>query len=204
MREALAAQLARRSLIDAVFQAHDAVSALAVYRKRRPQTIVLNVDLPDEEAFAAVRRIRRLDPGSGLVFLAGRDCDYQIDRALRLGVNGYVLMYDGIDVLLRGIKAAAAGGRFFSGPVRERIRCVFGCFRLLEPRSPVIAALSVRDRDLLARLARGASVKEAAATLRISYKTADNQKATLMKRLDIHDRVELARFAIREGFVSAT
>jgi DNA-binding NarL/FixJ family response regulator len=74
--------------------------------------------------------------------------------------------------------------------------------RLTRPRSAAVAALSRRERELLALLGKGATLKEAAAQMQVSYKTADNQKTSLMRKLGIHDRVELARFAIREGLVS--
>jgi DNA-binding NarL/FixJ family response regulator len=79
-----------------------------------------------------------------------------------------------------------------------------GRVTLKRRQSSIIERLSARERELLAHLGRGASLKEAAAAMKVSYKTADNQKTRLMRKLDIHDRVELARFAIREGLVSVT
>jgi len=68
------------------------------------------------------------------------------------------------------------------------------------PRSR-LSTLSPRERELLRVLARGVTLKDAAGILGISYKTADKQKASLMTKLNIHDRVELARYAIREGLI---
>ncbi|NLX13462.1 MAG: response regulator transcription factor [Phycisphaerales bacterium] len=73
--------------------------------------------------------------------------------------------------------------------------------RLDNPPQSRLSTLSPRERELLRVLAKGMSLKEAATVLGISYKTADKQKASLMSKLDIHDRVELARYAIREGMV---
>lgn len=64
-------------------------------------------------------------------------------------------------------------------------------------------ALSVREKELLVLLGRGASLKGVSAALNIAYKTADNRKMALMRKLGIHDRVQLARYAIRNGFVTA-
>ena len=89
---------------------------------------------------------------------------------------------------------AAHGARSPANPEAGRER--------QEIRSDILqclAVLSPRERELLRVLARGLSLKEASTVLGISYKTADKQKASLMAKLDIHDRVELARFAIREG-----
>jgi DNA-binding NarL/FixJ family response regulator len=72
---------------------------------------------------------------------------------------------------------------------------------LEHPPKSRLSSVSPRERELLRLLAKGLSLKEAASVLGISYKTADKQKASLMTKLDIHDRVQLARFAIREGLV---
>ena len=61
--------------------------------------------------------------------------------------------------------------------------------------------LTPRETDVLLYLARGKSKKEIAGTMRLSPKTIENHTTNLMKKLDIHDRVELARYAIREGYV---
>jgi DNA-binding NarL/FixJ family response regulator len=65
-----------------------------------------------------------------------------------------------------------------------------------------LATLTDRERVILRELARGASLKEAAHTMRISYKAADHLKQKVMKKLDLHDRVALCLFALREGLIS--
>ena len=70
-----------------------------------------------------------------------------------------------------------------------------------DPESP-LAALTDRERDILRELARGASLKEAARNMGISYKAADHLKQQVMKKLDLHDRVALCLFALREGLIS--
>jgi DNA-binding CsgD family transcriptional regulator len=64
--------------------------------------------------------------------------------------------------------------------------------------------LTEREWDLVRLLACGETLKQASATLHITYKAADNLKTNITRKLDIHDRVELARFAMREGIVCPT
>ena len=90
---------------------------------------------------------------------------------------------------------------FFSKSILSRLNVGEGRIELARPRNPAVASLTPRERELLAHISRGASLKEAAAAMNISYKTADNQKNSLMQKLNIHDRVELAHFAIREGVI---
>jgi DNA-binding NarL/FixJ family response regulator len=103
--------------------------------------------------------------------------------------------------LAEGVRNVAAGRVHFSPEVMSRLVVQGNEIRLENPPKSRLRMLSPRERELLRVLAKGVSLKEAAAILGISYKTADKQKASLMAKLDIHDRVELARYAIREGLV---
>jgi DNA-binding NarL/FixJ family response regulator len=95
----------------------------------------------------------------------------------------------------------ASGRVHFSPEVLNRLVIKGDDIKLENPPRSRLSMLSPRERELLRVLARGVSLKDSAAILGISYKTADKQKASLMAKLDIHDRVELARYAIREGLV---
>ena len=75
--------------------------------------------------------------------------------------------------------------------------------RLTEPNRSRASTLSNRELEVLRYLANGMSKKEVAQTMHISVKTVERHCCNLMDKLDIHDRVELTRFAIREGFAQA-
>ena len=108
-----------------------------------------------------------------------------------------------LDVLVEAVETVAAGATFFSESVRSRLIVEGDRLRLSrEHRSPT-EDLTPRQLEVLCHLARGLSKKETAREMGIRVKTVDNHCSHLMETLAIHDRVELARFAIREGLIEA-
>jgi DNA-binding NarL/FixJ family response regulator len=201
-RESVLAHLAQHPKVTSVDEAPDAQSALEKVRENPPDLILMDIEMPGMSPFKAVPAIREAAPHCKVVFLTGHDYDSHIEEAVGAQASGYVVKRDGLDVLNQAITKVADGGMFFSEVILERMIVDQGRFKLARPRSMAVAALSRRERELLSLLGKGATLKEAALQMHVSYKTADNQKTSLMRKLGIHDRVELARFAIREGLVS--
>jgi DNA-binding NarL/FixJ family response regulator len=201
LRESLAAQLAQQEGIECVIQASDADAGLYQAKEHQPDIALMDIEMPGSSAFAAAQAIREAVPQCRVIFLSGYDYDDHVERALAAGAKGFVVKADGFSVLLSAIQLVASGGTYFSESIGKRLKLEEGRMRFTLPRSQAVAALTRRERELLMHLGRGASLKEAAAVMHVSYKTADNQKTSLMRKLNIHDRVELARFAIREGLV---
>lgn len=201
-RETLSAQLARCAEIATVLEAADGPSAVRTFAEHKPDVVLIEVGMSEENAFDIARAIRESDRGARIIFLSRQAFDSDVEEALSVGASGFILKCDGLTVLTHAIAKVAEGRIFFSEPIRKRLGLESGQVKLCRPCSSAVAGLAPRERELLTYLAKGASLKEAAAVMHVSYKTADNQKARLMRKLDIHDRVELARFAIREGLVS--
>ncbi len=100
------------------------------------------------------------------------------------------------------ILAAHRGRVCYAPEVLERLGVVNdGELRLNDQPRTRLELLTPRERELLSLLAQGLSLKAAGRMMNVSYKTADKHKVSLMRKLDIHDRVELARFAIREKII---
>lgn len=203
-RQSLAAHLLRCEGTGEVLEAGTAEDGLRIFSQERPDVVVLSVDLPNGRVFEAARAMRRIAHKARVLLLGARLCDTDIEEALAIPTEGIILKRDSLASLCQAIEQANRGETFFSEPIRNRLQEVNGHLVLGRSCSPMIGGLAPRERQLLAHLARGTSLKQAAAAMTISYKTADNQKSSLMRKLGIHDRVELAHFAIREGLVSLT
>lgn len=201
-RDSVLPQIARHPKVAFVDEAEDAEAALAKARETPPDLVLMDIDMPGLNPFDATRSLHAIAPQCKVVFLTGHDYDSHLEQAIGANAAGFVLKHDGLQTLMDAITKVSDGGLFFSDVILERMVVDENQVRLTRPRSDAIAALSRRERELLALLGKGATLKEAAAQMNVSYKTADNQKTSLMRKLGIHDRVELARFAIREGLVS--
>ncbi|MBI4581103.1 MAG: response regulator transcription factor [Planctomycetes bacterium] len=201
IRDSLSDRLSREPGLEVVGVAEDADEAITKVLELRPDVVLMDIDMPGLSCFDAIQIIRSRVGEMKFILVTAYEHDEHLEQALRVKANGFVTKHEGIALLAEAIRNVAAGRVHFSAEVMNRLVIKGDEIKLENPPKSRLSTLSPRERELLRVLARGMSLKDAAAALRISYKTADKQKASLMAKLDIHDRVELARFAIREGLV---
>ena len=202
VRESIVDRIAQDPDITVVGQAGTGEEAITEAIDKRPDLVVMDIDIPGLSSFDAVRTILARNPECLIIFLTAHQHDEYIQQAIEVGARGYVLKSDGIDELRNAILAVTEGRLHYSEKVLSRLAIEGDRLRLQSPSKTRLSTLSKREKELLRLLAQGYSVKDAAAVMNVSPKTADNQKVNLMRKLDIHDRVELARYAIREGIVN--
>lgn len=184
--------------------ASDGTKAIETVRQLRPNIVVMDIDLPGMGSFDAARQMRAEFPDLKILFLSGHQHDEYIEQALRVGASGYVVKHDRVDAVSDAIRTIIAGNVYYSPSVVERLTVrPDGGMTIERPVTTRLSQLSERERQVLIMLARGESVKRVAAALKLAYKTVDKHKVSLMKKLDIHDRVELCRFAVRERLIEA-
>lgn len=140
--------------------------------------------------------ISRLSPKTRTLVISGASESAHLEQWSRVPLHGLVSKDGSVHDLKAALHAVAGGAEFFAARVRSAL--VRG-----HARRDGNANLTRREEELLVQLARGATLREAAATLGVRYKTADSYRSNLLRKLDVHDRVELARYAIRHGLVEA-
>lgn len=201
VRDSLSAMLAREPDFSIVGTAENADDAITKVIDLKPDLVLMDIDMPGISCFDAIQIIRSRAPETKFILVTAYEHDEHLEQALRIKANGFVVKSEGLASLAQAVRNVAAGRIHYSPEVMSRLVVENNEVRLENPPKSRLGTLSPRERELLRVLARGLSLKEAAGVLGISYKTADKQKASLMAKLDIHDRVELARYAIREGLV---
>jgi len=201
VRDGVSGMLSREKDIRVVGVAEDADEAISKVVEFKPDVVLMDIDMPGLSCFDAIRIIRSRTPGTKFILVTAYEHDEYLEQALKVKANGFVMKNEGVAALTDAVRNVAAGGIHFSPEVMNRLVVKGNGIELENPPKSRLSTLSPRERELLRVLAKGLSLKEAASILGISYKTADKQKASLMTKLDIHNRVELARFAIREGMV---
>jgi DNA-binding NarL/FixJ family response regulator len=138
-------------------------------------------------------------PDARLVFLSHFFSDALLDRALRLNVRGLFLTDDPEDQLRDGLRKAARGETAFSARLADHFEPDRKTGEIRVKHYTRLSHLTIRQMSVLQRLACGQSPAEIAQALSISPSAVNNHKSALMKKLHIHDRVELTIFAIAEG-----
>jgi len=203
VRSALKGMLDRDDAFEVVGEASSADEALVVVGEFAPDIVVMDIDMPGMICFGAVAQMRATLPDLKVIFLSAFFHDHYIEQALKVGASGYVVKGDPPSFLFDALREVAAGGSYFSKQVRSRIVCEDGTNVTTTEAGTRAASLTNREVEVLRYLARGLSKKEIAKQMHISVKTVEHHTTSVMRKLDIHDRVELARYAIREGLAEA-
>ena len=206
MRESLRDRSFQEQDLEVVGSASSADEAVELAGQLSPDVVVMDIDMPGRLCFDAACDIVAMSPEVRMVYLSAFFNDRYIRDALRAHAVSYLTKDESPEVVVDAIRQAAEGLAYFSPNVRDRL--VVGpdnTITLEDDGSPTTKTdmLTRRELEMLRYLARGMSKKEIAATIHRSYGTVDKHVEKLMNKLDIHDRVELTRFAIREGLAEA-
>lgn len=198
----LSRRLAEEPDLEVVATTVDARSALQQSLRLRPDLVVMDIDMPGMSSFEAARQIKESLPSTRVLFLSAYVQDGFISQALDVQACGYATKGGTPDVLLTCIRRVLAGKTCFAPDVENRLEIDAAGISLCACRRSRIDLLTPREREILAYLAKGLSKKEIARVAAVSVKTVEHHCEHIMRKLEIHDRVELTRFAVREGLVT--
>lgn len=174
-------------------------AGLALAEEMAPDIILLTTELPGRGAFALAAEVIGSMPNTRLAFLTNCLSDIFLEEAMQLGAAGYLLKCDPYETLLLHLRRMVDGEQRFSAMARERLRFDERKRKLQTRSTSCLSGLSYQQLEVLRHLARGDSVKQVAHKVQQSERSVESQKYRIMQQLGIHDRVELTRFAIREG-----
>ena len=187
--------------IEVVGEAADGKEGLEQAIRLYPDVVLMDVSMPVLKGFDATRRIKKARPDIKVLILTVYDDEDMVARCLDAGAAGYVLKDSPPLQLVYAVQAVYRGQQYMSP------RVLTGLVRqyLAQPAEFKLGyeLLSDREREILIFLAEGQSLKDIATRLNLSVKTVDAHKVNLMRKLDLHDRSELIRYAIRKGLVEA-
>jgi len=190
--------------LELVGELSSAGNLVAEVKKHTPDVVLMDVAMPGLDPFAAATDLRRQSPEVKTVFLSAHIRDHYLDAAFRAGAWGYLFKGDHIEDIVQALKRVADGEYVFSPRVLERVRVRGVADRAGESkRSSKLEALTPMEVQVLRMMGQGLSRTRIAQTLHRSVKTVDTHRAAIMKKLNIHDRTELALFAAREGLVNS-
>lgn len=187
--------------IKVVGSANSADEAIEKTRELCPDIAIMDIDMPGLLCFDAAHSMVALSPQTKIVYLSGFSSDRYIEAALGAHAHGYITKNEPVEAILEALRTVAAGSAYFSPSILSRI--VFDDKPRLEASSSSRRSLlSPREVEIVQYLARGLSKKQIAQTMHLAVRTVDNHTTRVMRKLDIHDRVQLARYAIKEGIAS--
>jgi DNA-binding NarL/FixJ family response regulator len=202
--EGLRSRLALESDLEWVGRLASAEHLVPEVQRTSPNIVLLDIEMPGPDPFGAMEDLHRQSPDVRVIMLSAYVRDHYIDAAVKAGAWGYLSKSDSPDTIIEAIRKVARGEFAFGPEVVDRCRLVKGQRgkRSAAPTSR-LEALTAREQEILRMIGKGMSRGEIAQAIFRSPKTVDAHRTSIMEKLDIHDRVELARYAIREGLVEA-
>lgn len=202
--EGLAARLSVVPDMEFVGRLSTADDLVAEARRTRADVVLVDIEMPGTDPFDALDDLRRQVPGARALILSAYVRDHYIDAAVSSGAWGYVTKNQDPEVIIDSIRRVARGEFVFGPGILER--CNVSRRSSVEddvkPASK-LHSLTPREQQILRMIGRGMSRAEIAKAIHRSPKTVDAHRASIMQKMNMHDRVELARYAIREGLVEA-
>lgn len=178
-----------------VGEAGTAAEALRKVEQLRPDVVLMDIRMPGEGGIEATRQITSQFPGSRVIILTSFAEDELVLQAIQAGAAGYVLKQAHNEELLRAINAVSQGEALLDPATTARL---LSAMREMSFRADEDAFrdLSERELEVLAELTRGKTNAEIGETLYLSEKTVRNHVSTILQKLQLSNRVELATFAV--------
>jgi DNA-binding NarL/FixJ family response regulator len=177
---------------------HDGHALLDAADRLRPDVVVTDISMPLLNGLDAIRQIRAKHPEIKIVVLTMHADTQTAVSAFRAGAQGYVVKVSPEEEFTEAIEQVAQGRAYISPLVAKDLIDV-----LLEAgnASPERARLTVRQREVLQLIAEGKTMKEVAAVLKISPRTAESHKYEIMQVLGVDNTAALVQYAVRAGLV---
>jgi DNA-binding NarL/FixJ family response regulator len=203
VRAGVGAILAADEEIEVVAEAADGRVAVDKTLATRPDVVLLDIRMPTLDGLAAAAEIRRLCPDIAVIMLTTFGEDDYIARALAEGAGGFLLKSGDPRELLAGVHAVADGAAFLSPKVAKRVIAQLSGGQLARATSAKekVAALTAREREVLALLGSGLSNADIARTLFVVEGTVKAYVSTILNRLGARNRVQAAITAYEAGLV---
>jgi len=192
VRDGLAGVIAAQPDLELVASVENGAEAVESCRSTEPDVVLMDLEMPVLDGIGATRSIRAERPATAVLVLTSFSDVRRITAALDAGAAGYLLKDASADDVLRGIRAAAAGGAPID-PHAARL--------LLEAKDAPdpLDGISPREREVFALLLDGLPNKLIAQRLGISEKTVKTHLTNIFRRIDVTDRVQAVLWAERQG-----
>lgn len=194
VREGLILMIEREPDMQVVADSGTIKDALRLVEEHKPDILLLDIQM-EAPTFNIVKKAKAVHPEVKVLFITAFFTKENVKQADRFGGFGLVSKLEGSKGITEAIRTVAQGKKYFSDNMEKK--SFPRTKRTILPQHP----LSPREVDVLCCVAHAMTAKEIANDLHISVKTVDRHKANIMEKLSMRSQIELARYAIRHGFV---
>jgi DNA-binding NarL/FixJ family response regulator len=182
---------------DVVAVAADGHQAIARFPAARPQVVVLDLQIPGPNGVEVTADVLGRDPSARVLILSASGEHSDVLEAMKAGATGYLVKSASRDELIDAVRRVADGDAVFTPGLAG---LVLGEFRQMsDPAPEPDHELTPRETDVLKMVAKGLSYKQIADQMVLSHRTVQNHVQNTLRKLQMHNRVELTRYAIERG-----
>ncbi|PLX86546.1 MAG: DNA-binding response regulator [Desulfuromonas sp.] len=202
-REGLKSLIDRSSGYEVIGEAGSGEEALRMARSLRPDLVTMDVSLPQMSGIDCVRHLVQLFPQSRVLVVSMHAKFDYIAEAFRAGAKGYLVKDSASGRLIEALDALSRGDSFLDGNVSHEVvaKILAGAESETAIHDEKYGLLTPREQQVMRLVVEGVTSREIAEKLSLSPKTVENHRANLMKKLDVHNRMELVRYAARLGLI---
>jgi two-component system response regulator NreC len=200
-REGIRLILQNQGTIKIVGEAADGEEAINMARTLKPDIVLMDVTMPGVDGLAATRQIKEDFPETQVLMLTMHESDDYFFRGLSAGASGYVLKEAVSADLIAAIQSVAEGKVFLYPSVAKKLVADYLSRAGTAEARGKYQRLTPREREVLFMIGEGRSDKEIAEQLIISPNTVQSHRWHIMEKLDLHNRAELIKYAIRRGLI---
>jgi two-component system, NarL family, invasion response regulator UvrY len=198
VREGLRRIVEESDDLEVVAEAADGREALKQVEELAPDVAVVDISMPGIDGLEVVSRLKDTHPGLPVLILTMHEEAQYIVRAIEAGAMGYLTKQSAPEQLVTAIRRVYSGQRYITDEATEALALRIA--RGTRDKTP-LDSLSMRELQVLRRLAMGHTNREIAQAYSLSIKTVDTYRARLLKKLDLRNNAELIRFALQNRLI---
>lgn len=184
--------------MEVVAEADDGREAIQLVQKTKPDVAVVDISMPGLDGLEVISQLQAQQPKLPILVLTMHEEGQYIVRAVQAGAMGYITKQSAPEQLVKAIRKVHAGQRYLTDEAAEAL--ALRVARGSDGQSP-LDSLSMRELQVLRRLAMGHTNREIARSYHISIKTVDTYRSRLLKKLNLRNNAELTHFAIQNRLI---
>ena len=198
VREGLRRIIEESGKMEVVAEAADGKEAISQALEHRPDVAVVDISMPGMDGLEVVSQLKNLAPSMPVLILTMHDEDQYVVRAVESGAMGYVTKQAAPEQLVDAVQKLYAGGLYLTEKASEALalRVIRG-----DKFKSDADSLSMRELQVLRKLALGQTNHEIAESYHLSVKTVDTYRSRILKKLNLRNNAELSRFAMQNKII---
>ncbi|MCK4260916.1 MAG: response regulator transcription factor [Halanaerobiales bacterium] len=200
VRDGLKKILADYEKFEVIGEAENGQETIQKVIQNPPDILILDISMPIFNGFQVVERLKDLMNDMKVIILTAQNNESHIAWFLRAGVQGYIIKSAVEKEFILALEAISKGGCYLD-PSISRFVIKYFLERIEEDKIAEWDGLTNRELEVLKLIAEGYKNQDIATLLNVSIKTIESHRYNIMDKLDMHDRIELVKYAIRTGII---